>query len=123
MKIKLTCVAVVLLMAFSAFCVSLTPAIAQGHGRENAANPFEGKLVRIYTDNKKENNGCMLQNASLEEIGGRMMLVGTSADAVAYDNWASGMQIGVAWGTVTMYYLMTPEEYEAQVERYSRKAP
>lgn len=83
-------------------------------------NVFDGKIVTIYTTGKKMRTGAILVNAELKEIGGRMMLVGAGADTGDDDNWTAGVQIGVAWDSVSTYYAMTPEQYEIKLKERAK---
>lgn len=92
-----------------AYFVSL--AFAEEKEAQAQGNPFAEKVVTVYLTGRDADVGQVLENAELKEIGGRVMLVGISADTGEAENWTAGLPVGVAWDSVATYYLMTKEEF------------
>ena len=102
---------------FSLAFLSLTAALfvslssAEEDQGQPTENPFAGKVVTVYLDGAAIQNGQVLENAEIKEVGGRTMLVGIGADTGQDGNWTAGVPVGVAWESVAMYYLMTREQF------------
>ena len=77
-----------------------------------AAGEFDGKIVRVYFGESGTGQGAILENSILREIGGRTMLVGTYVESGQEGDWRGGLRTGVAWESVEMYFVMTPEQFD-----------
>lgn len=81
-------------------------------------NPFAGKIVTVYLNGPTLENGEVIENAELREIGGRTVLVGTGADTGQEEDWTAGVDIGIAWDSVAMYYVMTREQFDEKSRQF-----
>lgn len=77
---------------------------AADEGEKPAGNPFLDKVVTVYLAGPTLENGQVLENAEIKEIGGRKMLVGVSAETGQEGDWTAGIPVGIDWDSVAMYY-------------------
>jgi len=87
---------------------------------EKPMGEFGGKYVTLYLDAERE-RGIVLKDAGFREVGGRMMLVGVDAYSEFKEDWPGGVQVGVAWDTVALYYSMTPEQFQESAKKHTRR--
>jgi len=80
---------------------------------------FHGKIVTVYFDGQTLSQGACVTDVELKQIGGKMILVGTYADTHRPGDMA-GSSVGIAWDRVAMYYVMTPEKFEAHLKAAQR---
>lgn len=82
---------------------------------------FEEKVVTVYLGDPMKGSGQVLEDASLKQVGGRWMLVGTSASTGHAGEWAAGVTTGVAWDSVTAFYVFTQDEFNKSSKAYRSK--
>ena len=61
--------------------------------------------------------GLVLENVEIREIAGRTILVGIGANTSQAGNPAQGVEVGVAWESVAVYFAMTREQFRDKVEQ------
>ena len=115
-----------LLLVFLALAVEFLPRSAVSYAGENAAVPgateFAVKIVRVYTSCPEEGSGYILKDVSLVAMAGRTILVGTCVDTGREGDWTAGLRAGISWDKVTMYYALTPQQYQTNFIDYYRDA-
>lgn len=114
---RLTSIALIIsLMLAVAGTLIVSSATADDTKPIDDRNAFAGKVVTIYQSGTKSAGGHILVDVELKEICGRMILVGTGAETGRNENWAAGIQVGIAWDTVDTYFAMTHEQFNATVK-------
>lgn len=82
-----------------------------------AANEFADKVVTVYlSDGQQMQGGLVLENVEIREIAGRTFLVGIGTDTSQEGNPAQGVEVGVAWESVAVYFAMTREQFRDKLE-------
>lgn len=107
-------VACLLLVLFVSAGTS-TPGVAQDDASIPEADEFEGKYVTVYVSDPLEGAGQILQDVELIRLGGRYMIAGTGADTGELDDWTAGVRVGIAWDSVTFYYVMTEKQFKEKL--------
>ncbi len=96
---------------------------------EKRAPDFAGRIVMLVVDhsNALENKrgSEYLENAQLQEIGGRYFILGDaySPKSEAEDpseDWRKGSQVGIAWEKVQQFYVFSPEQMDNMVKKWAK---
>lgn len=113
-----------MLLAFLVLAAGHLPPSLESNATENAAvsnHPeFAGKIVSVYISDPQQGSGQILENAELITMEGRTILVGTGADTGQEGDWTTGVRVGIAWDSVTMYYAMTPQQFQDKFKEYGQ---
>lgn len=103
------------LTVFAAVALLACTATSQ-EGSTKAETPdsqmFKDRVITVYVDDPMKGSGQVLRNADLKEVGGRWMLIGEVVTSNRPGEWADGLTVGVAWETVTAFYLFTEEQFD-----------
>src|SRR5687767_14019653 len=80
-------------IGLSLFCLLSTAVLinvvsfAEDEPGKQAMNPFAGRIVTVYLNGPTLENGQILEDAEIKDIGGRKMIVGIGTDTGEKDNW------------------------------------
>lgn len=66
---------------------------------------FDDKIVLFYLTGRSDDQTVVLAQASFANLGGRIYVVGEIADGTTANDWAAGIQTGVAWDQVEQYFV------------------
>ncbi len=101
------------LVGISTLAVVVVSAIsfgAEGPGGEGGSN-FEGKVLVLFHAGDTRAPAYILEKVRFVSIGSRAFLVGQGADTKRPNDFRQGVEIGVAWDTVTSYLSLSTEQY------------
>jgi hypothetical protein len=80
---------------------------------------FKGKIVSVYVDDPLKGSGQILREAELRKVADRWILMGTAVHKGLDEDWDEGVVYGVAWESVTAFYLLTPEQFEEKIQSHA----
>jgi hypothetical protein len=81
-----------------------------------AVSDFSGKIILLYLADRPDEHNVVLQNAALEDQGGKVFIVGEFAESTSANDWAAGVQTAVAWDRVEQYLVFDSiEEYFSRI--------
>lgn len=76
------------------------------------ADKLTGKHLLLYTQGVDLQHATLMAIDRVEEISGRLFLVGTQPhNLLGRDNWQGGMETFLAWDTVTQFHVF--EDYDS----------
>src|SRR5262245_42664118 len=102
---------------FSSVVLVNMVSFAQEEDGKQTINPFADRIITVYLNGPTLENGQILEDAEIKEIGGRKMIVGMGTDTGDENNWTTGVEVGIAWDSVAVYYSMTKEQYKKQTHK------
>ena len=77
---------------------------------------FADRIVTVYVDDPMNGSGQVLREATLQQIGGRWMLIGKAVSTGHPDEWDAGLTVGIAWESVTAFYLFTQQQFDDKMK-------
>lgn len=82
-------------------------------------NLLENRFVTVYLSlDGERGRGLVMQDCTLQEIGGKLMLVGTCTRTArgGEDEWSVGVRAAVPWDAVVTLFSMTAEQFRRNVK-------
>ena len=77
---------------------------------------FSGKIILLYLSDRPDEHNVVLQNAVLQDLGGKVFIVGEFAESTSANDWAAGIRTAVAWDRVEQYLVFDSiEEYFSRI--------
>jgi len=70
-------------------------------------------IVTVYTSSREHEGGAVLREPVIQEIAGRVFLMGFAADTGHKENWMAGKMALIAWDSITSMVAMTDDEMQS----------
>ena len=126
----------ILLSLFAVIAIaSLTADAADDKPVEKPTPNFIGRIVMLVVDHsnamESKRGTEYLENAQLQEIGGRYFIFGdayspnsekseSDESSEASEDWRKGSQVGIAWDKVQQFYVFSPEQMDNMVKKWTK---
>lgn len=80
---------------------------------------FHKKIVTVYLDDPLNGSGQVMEDARLEKVGDRWVLLGTGVSTGQAGEWDEGLTAGISWDDVTAFYVFTPAQFDEKIKNVS----